>query len=81
MFDRPPIGWVLVDIAFGVGLLRMLYLLYVVTYYSPVEDLSLWYGNAGLNLMTGFFFLPGVYFMYRDFKRKLREKQANLLVS
>ena len=71
---RAPFGWILLDIAFGVAFLRAVDRLYDAQ--AAGGSLTV---NDLLSLPIYILVFTGVYYMYRDFRQQLKERQAEIL--
>jgi len=77
--DHPPLGWLLVDAAFGLATVRGALSFYSALMYSGstsrvFADLDGYIG-VGVALLVLF----GVYYLYTDFKDQMRGRQAELM--
>jgi len=76
--DHPPTGWVLLTVSFGIAFVRALLFLY--SYIGPpgaAGDFT--YAGQVLGFPIVFFIFIGVLYLYRDFKRQLRDRQKTIL--
>jgi uncharacterized protein YneF (UPF0154 family) len=76
--DHPPLGWTLLTLSFITALIRAL--CFIVAYSSPNSAQSGYtYAGQILGLPIVAFILSGVYFLYRDFTRQLKQHQSELI--
>ena len=76
--DHPPLGWTLLTLSFLTALLRAI--IFLITYALPSgaqNDYT--YVGELLGLPIVAFVLSGVYFLYRDFARQLKQRQSELI--
>lgn len=77
MADHPPLGWVLLIVAFALGLVRAFVFLYMYALGSATEE-YIFLGQV-ITLPTVLLIFAGVYVMYTEFKEQLARGQAALL--
>jgi hypothetical protein len=77
MASRPPLGWILLTLAFAVGFIRESYNLAVIVA-TPTMDT--WVSvDQLLTLAITLLILGGVYSMYLGFKAELAKRQSMIL--
>jgi hypothetical protein len=74
---RPPLGWTLLTLSFLTALVRAL--IFVVAYALPTVPSDYVYAGQLLGLPIVALILSGVYFLYRDFARQLKQRQSELM--
>jgi hypothetical protein len=76
---KPPIGWIILTVSFGVNLVRSAILLQAYLFTAAFSDALVFTSQLiGLPVVAGL--LLGVYYLYRDFARQIRIRQSALLV-
>jgi uncharacterized protein YneF (UPF0154 family) len=76
--DHPPLGWILLTFSFATALLRAVcfFIAYALT--NVPQETYIYAGQVlGLPIVVLVFF--GVFFLYRDFTRQLRQRQSELI--
>jgi hypothetical protein len=74
---RPPLGWTLLTLSFLTALVRAL--IFLAAYSFPNAPGDYVYAGQLLGLPIVALILSGVYFLYRDFTRQLRQRQSELM--
>lgn len=80
LVDHPPLGWVLLAGSFGIAFTRGILFFYVALIPSQTQNFVTYIAEL-LALPLVVLIFTGVYFMYRDFVRQLKERQVDIFVS
>jgi len=77
--DHPPLGWTLLTLSFLTALVRALIFLVAYSLSGSAQNDYVYAGQV-LGLPIVALILSGVYFLYRDFTRQMKQRQSELMV-